>query len=88
VTWTLEFTKKSRKALNKLDKTQALRITEFLEAKLAKQQTPRDLGQALVGELAGYWRYRVGDYRIICDIQDETIIILVIEIGHRSMVYR
>jgi mRNA interferase RelE/StbE len=86
--WSLEFTKKSQKSLDKIDKKQATRIVDFLDYKLAQHDNPRDLGAALSGDLAGHWRYRVGDYRIICKIEDETITILVIEIGLRREIYR
>ncbi len=59
-----------------------------MEERVAAHDNPRDLGAALSGRLAGHWRYRVGDYRIICKIEDETITILVIEIGHRREIYR
>jgi mRNA interferase RelE/StbE len=86
--WQIKFDTKAAKAAKKLGRVVHARVLDFLETRVATSHNPRDLGQALNGTLAGYWRYRVGDYRIICDIQDETITILVIEIGHRSMVYR
>jgi mRNA interferase RelE/StbE len=49
---------------------------------------PRDLGTALTGDFKGCWRYRVGDYRIICSLEDQELIVLVLEIGHRREVYR
>jgi mRNA interferase RelE/StbE len=86
--WTVIVSKKSQKSLDKIDKKQATRIVDFLEDKLATHENPRDLGAALSGQWAGHWRYRVGDYRIICKIEDEIITILVIEIGHRREIYR
>nr|WP_245223991.1 type II toxin-antitoxin system RelE/ParE family toxin [Rhizobium halophytocola] len=65
------------------------RIRTFLEQRLASLTNPRQIGRALEGVERGHlWRYRVGDYRIICDIQDARVVVLVIEIGHRSQVYR
>lgn len=86
--WTVEVSKKSQKSLDKIDKKQATRIVEFLETKLATDENPRELGAALSGAWAGHWRYRVGDYRIICKIDDGIVTILVIEIGHRREIYR
>jgi mRNA interferase RelE/StbE len=86
--WALEFTKEADKKLDKLDTQQSERIVEYLKSRVAKSDDPRLLGKALSGELVGLWRYRVGDYRIICKIEDEIITILVIEIGHRREIYR
>ena len=67
----------------------AKRITDFLRTRVATLDDPRSLGEALKGSRLGdFWKYRVGDYRIICDIQDGKLIVLVVEIGHRSSVYR
>lgn len=64
------------------------RIRVFLEDRVASLSNPRDIGDPLKGELAGLWRYRVGDYRLICDIQDERVTVLVVRIGHRRQIYR
>jgi mRNA interferase RelE/StbE len=78
-----------RQQLGKLDKAEAKRITTFLRQRLATLDNPRSTGKALTGpQLGAYWRYRVGDYRIICDIQDGALCILVIEAGNRRDVYR
>jgi mRNA interferase RelE/StbE len=72
-----------------LDQSEAKRITTFLRQRLATLDDPRSTGKALTGPQLGiYWRYRVGDYRIICDIQDRALCILVIEVGNRRDVYR
>jgi mRNA interferase RelE/StbE len=87
--WLIEFDDSARKELAKLDKPIARRITEFLRERVAPLDNPRSLGQALTGsELGAFWRYRVGDYRIICEIQDRTLKILVIRIGNRREIYR
>lgn len=87
--WTIELRAKAEKQLDKLNRKDADRIITFLEQRLATHDNPRSLGEPLHGNLLGaYWRYRVGDYRIICDIQDGKLIVLVVEIGHRSSVYR
>lgn len=86
--WNLKYTKKALKSGEKIGSQDKKRILNFLESRVANAIDPRSLGSALTGDLSDYWRYRVGDYRIICKIEDETITILVIEIGHRREVYR
>jgi len=86
--WRIKLTETAKKQLAKLDKTAAKRITAFLRERLGQLDNPRHLGKALTGPLGGYWRYRVGDYRIVCEIQDKEFIILVIEVGNRKDVYR
>ncbi|MGH8400045.1 MAG: type II toxin-antitoxin system RelE family toxin [Gammaproteobacteria bacterium] len=87
--WKIELTEVARKQLRKLDKPVAVRILNFLEQRIAVLENPRTLGDPLRGpELGRYWKYRVGDYRVITSIHDESITILVISVGHRSEVYR
>lgn len=86
--WTLDFAPKAAKQLRKLDRTVAVRIVETLERDLAGHETPRDFGDALVGKFTGLWRYRIGDYRAIARIEDRVVTVFVIEVGHRSDVYR
>ena len=87
--WTIDYTETARKLLRKLDRQTALRIVDFMDERIATQENPRGTGKALTGPSLGmYWRYRVGDYRIICDIQDRALRVLVIEIGNRRDVYR
>jgi len=89
VAWTIEYRQPVRKTIHKLDPVLGRRIKQFLEERVATSDNPRSLGEPLQGgRLGSYWRYRVGDYRIICDIQDHKLIVLVVEIGHRSSVYR
>lgn len=85
--WTIEVSEKAVRALRKMDKQAARRIRDEL-AEIAKLEDPRSRGKALVGNLAGLWRYRVGDYRIICDIEDGRLVILVVDVAHRREVYR
>lgn len=67
----------------------ALRVLDFMDDRVAVLVDPRAAGKNLVGpKLGSYWRYRVGDVRVICDIQDQEVLILVVEIGHRREVYR
>lgn len=80
--WKIEFAKSAAKTLGKLDKPVAKRIVKFLQERIADD--PNAVGEALQGILAPLWRYRVGDYRIICDIVDETVTVTIVKIGHRS----
>ena len=77
----------AEKVLKKLDRKNSMRITEWIKKNLDGCENPREYGRALTGDLKGLWRYRVGDYRIIADIQDDKVIILITEIGHRSKIY-
>jgi mRNA interferase RelE/StbE len=87
--WQIELTATAAKQLGKLDKSIAKRIVTFLRSRLAQMDDPRLSGKALTGtQLGAFWRYRVGDYRLICDIQDDRLCVLVIEIGNRREVYR
>ena len=72
-----------------LDKAVARRIQKFLQQRLAPLKNPRTLGQKLQGKTLGeFWKYRVGDYRIITKIEDDRVVVLVIQIGHRREIYR
>lgn len=87
--WTIEVHENALKQLGKLHKQDAKRILNFLGERLATYDSPRQIGAALQGsKLGNYWRYRVGDYRIICHLQDHKLIVLVIDIGHRRDIYR
>ena len=76
-----------KKQLKKLDAVISKRVLDYLE-QIELLDNPRSRGKALTSNLSGLWRYRVGDYRILCRIRDDKLIITVIEIGHRSTVYR
>lgn len=87
--WTIEYAKSAQKNAKRLDPVIRTRIRQFLDERLATHENPRELGTALKGHaLGGYWRYKVGDYRIICDIQDKRLVVLVVEIDHRKEIYR
>lgn len=86
--WTIDYTDSARKQLLKLDKQIARRIVDFMDTRIASVDDPRSTGKALSGPLGGFWRYRIGDYRVICDIQDTALRVLVVEIGNRREVYR
>jgi len=76
-----------KKQLKKLDAAISKRVLDYLE-QIELLDNPRSRGKALTSNLSGLWRYRVGDYRILCRIRDDKLIITVIEIAHRSTVYR
>jgi mRNA interferase RelE/StbE len=88
MTWLIDVKANVVKSLAKIDRKQADRIWEFLEVELVNMNNPRSKGKALSGNLKGLWRYRVGDYRIICQIIDNEVVILVVELGHRKEIYR
>ena len=84
----VEITRAAEKQIFKLDREAQIAIQSFLRERLVKTDNPRQWGKPLQGEKRGLWRYRVGDFRLICDIQDEKITVLVFEVGHRKDVYR
>ena len=87
--WQIKFDDASKKDLAKLDKQIARRITEFLRERVAVLDDPRSIGEALRGSKLGeFWKYRIGDYRIISSIEDGALRILVVKIGNRREVYR
>lgn len=87
--WQIEFDPDALKDLRKLDKPIQIRLVGFLRSRVSGLTNPRDIGEALSGQrLGSYWKYRVGDWRIICDIQDQRIVVRVLRIGNRREVYR
>jgi mRNA interferase RelE/StbE len=89
LTWIIKYSETSLRQLKKLDKSIALRVLDFMDERIAPLEDPRSQGKNLVGpKLGSYWRYRVGDVRVICDIKDKVVTILVVEVGHRREVYR
>ena len=85
----IEFDPEAVKDLKKLDRPIQQRIVGFLKQRVATLNNPREIGEALAGaKLGNYWKYRVGDWRIICDIQDRCIVVRVLRIGNRREVYR
>lgn len=81
------FTEKARKQLKKLDKSVAALIVGWIDKNIEGCQNPRIHGKNLIADRVGQWRYRIGDYRLICEIKDDEIIVLVLEVGHRRYVY-
>ena len=86
--WAIEYTKTAANQLRKLDRQIARRILDYLDDKIAPLENPRTRGKALSGPLGELWRYRVGDYRVICEIQDNVMRILVVEADHRRQIYK
>lgn len=85
--WTIKVSKRADKQIRKLDKNTANIITKYLR-EISLLDDPRTKGKALTGTLRGLWRYRIGDYRIICDVIDNELVILELEAEHRSKVYK
>lgn len=87
--WQIEFDPSAAKELAKLDKPTARRIVQFLRERVAPQNDPRSLGEALRGdELGSLWKYQLGDYRVVAEIVDRRVVIIVVRVGHRREVYR
>ena len=86
--WTIKIDPRAAKQFDKLDRQTANRLRDFLRDRVAPLDDPRRLGKALQGSRFGaFWAYRVGDYRIICDLQDNRLIVLVVALGNRREVY-
>ena len=83
----VELTKRARRQLRKMDRNVARLITRWMREKLAGCEDPRRHGGPLGGDRLGQWRYRVGDYRIIAEIHDDRVLIMVMTVGHRREVY-
>lgn len=79
MTWAIEYTRSAETQLRKLDKQIARRILDYMEGRVATLEDPRSLGKALMGPLGGLWRYRVSDCRVICEIRDKRLLILVVK---------
>ena len=87
MSWELQTTSRFDKAIKKLDRTAALQVLGALD-RIAALEDPRSTGKALTGHLSSYWRYRIGDYWGLAEIQDSRLIIVAVDVGHRSTVYR
>jgi len=86
-TYTVHWTKKAQKQLSKLNRSVANHVVQWVHKNLDDCENPRQHGKALTANRTGQWRYRVGDYRIIAEIKDSEVVILVLEVGHRKEVY-
>lgn len=86
--WRVEINRSAEKQIQKLSRTAQESIVRFLRERVQTADNPRQWGKPLHGDKGGLWRYRVGVYRLICDIQDERVTVLVVSVGHRKDVYR
>lgn len=87
MSWDYKISERALKQLKKLDKSAAAQIIRYLDERIPGAEDPRQWGKQLKGELNNVWRYRSGDYRILCQLQDQVFIVLVLELGHRKNVY-
>jgi mRNA interferase RelE/StbE len=86
--WRVEFDRAAARELRKLGVEAERRVLAYLRTRIASSADPRRLGQPLTGDRQGFWRYRVGDYRIVAAIEDERLVVLVVTVGHGREVYR
>ncbi len=86
--WSVKFSNTAVKQLKKIDKKCQAKILDFLEDEIANADDPKIKGKILTGDKKGFWRYRIGNYRVICDIQHNELVILALTIGHRKNVYK
>lgn len=86
--YTVEYTKRAIKQLKKLDKQTSALILGWIEKNLVDCDNPRQFGKGLTANRKGEWRYRIGDYRLVAGIQDDKIVILILNIGHRRDIYK
>jgi len=84
--WKIEFSDTARKQMAKLDRHVAAEIIRYLRERIATEEDPKRFGEPLRRELVGFWKYRVGAHRLICDIQEEKLLVLVLRVGHRSKI--
>lgn len=88
MTWVYRFDERALKELRKLGRQAQRDIIAYLDERIASGEDPRRFGKGLKGGLAGLWRYRVGDCRILCQIRDEELLVLVVAVGHRKDIYQ
>jgi len=87
--WSIELSLEAQRDLNRLDPQHSRRILKFLHERVARLDDPRSIGKALAGPRFGeFWGYRVGDYRMICKLEDDRVFVLLLRVGHRKEIYR
>jgi mRNA interferase RelE/StbE len=86
--WSVEFQEQALEDLRRLDKPAQRQILRYLHECIEGEEAPRRFGKALTGNRVGLWRYRIGDYRVICSIEDDRLVVLVVHAGHRKSVYK
>lgn len=85
--WSIKYDPRALKDLKKLDRTIQMEILDYMETRIATAEDPCNFGKALRGSRFGLWRYRVRDYRVICELSKKELVVLVVGIGHRSTIY-
>jgi len=85
--WTVEWDERAVRDAKKLGHEARRRIVTYMRERIATSEDPRRFGKPLLAEKAGLWRYRVGDYRIVCRIEDDRVVVLILAVGHRSKIY-
>ena len=88
MTWIVEWDDAAVKELRKLDKQIQREILQYFRERIATKDDPRRLGKTLTHDKAGLWRYRLRDYHMICNIEDDRLIVLILRVGHRNKVYK
>jgi mRNA interferase RelE/StbE len=86
--WTLQISETAKRQLKSLDRSTAKAVLRYLNRLILETENPKQRGKPLTANFAGLWRYRVGDYRVICDVQGGELVVLVLQIAHRREVYR
>lgn len=86
--WKIKWEERAFKELKKLDQSAQREILHYLNERIATDKNPRRFGKALTANKSGLWRYRIGDFRMICQIQDHELIILILRVAHRRLVYQ
>jgi mRNA interferase RelE/StbE len=85
--WQIKFAATAKKQLKKRDNQKQRNILQYLKNRIKTEEDPGRYGDPLRDSLAGLWKYRIGDYRVICEIQEKEIVVLVLQVGHRRKVY-
>lgn len=86
--WELEYSETALRQLRKMDANQRMLVLSWMDKNIDGCSDPRVQGKPLVGQLSGAWRYRIGNYRVLCDLQDDRAVVIAIKVGHRREVYR
>ncbi len=88
MTWSVEWDDRARRELRKLDPEAQREILRYFRERIAVERDPRRFGKALTGDMMGLWRYRIRDYRAVCRIEDDRVVVLILRVAHRKEVYR
>ena len=88
MTWNVEWDERARRELRQLDRQVQRTILRYFSERIATDDDPRRFGKPLHHELQGLWRYRIGDYRAVCQIEDNHLVVLVVAVNHRRQIYR